>query len=63
MTQHTSNNQISNFTGRQPMPSGRAAEPYYLQSVSPFNQRYLNSGNRQSYGVSRFIRRGATPQE
>lgn len=67
MTQHTSN-QASSFNQRPPTsatggPFPRPPEQYYMQSVSPFNHKHMNSGNRQNYGVSRFIRRGATPHE
>lgn len=63
MTQHSTNHQPSSLNAKHQMGMNRGTDQYQMQSVSPFNQKYYNSGNRQNYGVSRFIRRGTTPHE
>lgn len=43
---------------------GRSSnDQFQFQTVSPYDQKYNNSGNRQNYGVSRFIRRGTAPND
>lgn len=63
MTQHTSNHQMSSYNRGHHMGTGRQMEQYPRHSISPFNQKYMNSGNRQSYNVQRMMRRGTTPHE